>query len=322
MFQGSEFMRGRGPTISDRASHYRVLGVSPGATSQEIRAAYRRLAKQFHPDANPDDPRAEGRFKQITAAYQVLGDSATRRHYDRAGAGGEPEPAPPADEATAGTTRKRGSRHVKVRLHLTIEEACRGGMKKVRYPRSTVCVVCGGSGVNGQDGGECRACSGGGVVKVEHTVKVTYPAGIRPDETLTIVGVGHADKARAAAGDLSVTVKYKPHPYFEIQGDDLHYHCYIGLDQYIEGGRLRVPTLKGPIDMALQPRVADGGTIRLNRRGLPGKDSGKAGDIVITVHHCLPKRLSRKERERLQEVMRMSGFRPLPDTQGLFPRED
>jgi len=296
-------------------TYYKTLGVSPDASLKEIRTVYRRLVKECHPDTNPNDPKAVERFKRITEAYEVLSDARSRRSYDRAGRSAGAGVA--AEEKTVRRTR---SRNVKVNLFLSLKQVYEGGVKKIRYPRTTYCVICGGRGKRNHSGAECGTCTGSGIVKFDHTVKVNYPAGIRSGETLVIAGEGHVPSPKVPAGDLMVTVLYKPHPYLEVKGDDLHYHCLIGLDQYIQGGRLRIPTISGRTFIFLEPMIADGETINLNGRGLPAHGAHPAGNLVITVQHCLPKKLSRKELEKVRELMQMPGWSPPIDSKGLFPR--
>ncbi len=298
-------------------SYYNTLGITSDASQSEIRSAYRKLAKRFHPDANAGDPRSEARFKEIGEAYDVLGDSGKRRDYDRrydsSGRSGR-----------ASSTKQHAKRavdcNVKIRLYLTIAAACKGGYRKVSFNRRTVCVVCEGSGEIQVNGSKCKTCQGTGSVSYEHTVRVSHPAGVRENEKLIIAGEGHIISSNSRPGDLLVTVVYKPHQYLEARGGDLHYNCLIGLDHYIQGGRLKVPTVDGKTVLYLEPRISDGETIRLSRRGLPAHGGKPAGDLVITIRHCLPKKLSRKEMEKIKELMRLPGFSPPVDSKGFFPR--
>lgn len=300
--------------------HYRTLGLEPDASRDEIKSAYRHLAKRHHPDANAGDIAAEELFKRITAAYQVLGDPVSRREYDRTHAYIDSS-ARRAERHSKRAARDKG-RDVHIKLYLTIEEACKGGFAKVKYPRDSICVVCDGDGYPSGKSEVCSACKGQGLVKFDHSVKISYPAGIRSDETLIISGAGHVDQPSVSAGDLYVKIAYKPHPYFEVNGNDIYYRCLIGLDTYIEGGQLRLPTTQGAISIPLDSRFPDGGTIRLNGRGLPARNGFSIGDMVITVNHCLPKRLSRKEKDKIKEIMDLPSFSPPADENGLFPRAE
>ena len=298
------------------APHYLTLGVQSNATAREIREAYRRLAKRHHPDANAGNPTAEERFKAISVAYQVLGDPAARRQYDRAFAAARDSRKTDAKKSSA-----TPGRNVKIILHLTLEEAAKGGSRKLRYPRDTICLGCIGSGRAARNTGECRSCKGSGRVTQDHSATVHFKRGVRADDLIRIVGAGHNDPEAGTAGDLVVAVKYKKHPYLTVKGAELHYETLINLEQYMEGGKVRIPTLAGVIALEVAPRFPDGGTVRLQGKGLPATNGNPAGDLIVTLRHCLPKRLSSKEKSVLAELLKLPGFNPMLDRDGLLPRE-
>ena len=308
-----------------KRAFYNILGVSPESTAREIQSAYRRLAKKYHPDTNQADPEAESRIKEINEAYRILGDAEARSLYDQGvsvSPGKKTNTSGRDARATKESDRPSQPRdhHVRVKLYLTIAQACKGGSRKIKYSRSTICINCRGSGLSSARGDLCETCSGKGHMDYEHTVNINYPAGVRPDETLVIAGSGHAISAINGIGDLRVTIVYRPHPYLEVIGNDLHYKCLIGLDQYIQGGRLNVPTIDGKTFLYLEPRMLDGETVNLSGRGLPARDDYPAGDLIITIRHCLPRKLSRKEMEKIKELMKLPGFSPPIDSKGFFPQ--
>ena len=296
--------------------HYRTLGVQPDASAKEIRSAYRRLAKKYHPDANQGDPRAEELFKRVGIAYQILNDPESRKQYDHI----HKDRIELEQLRTASRPHVESEgRNVKINLYVTIEDAVKGGLRQVQYPRDTTCVVCGGTGKSKQNGGLCYSCNGEGIITLEFSTKVSFPVGIRNGETMILIGSGHMGQ-NMNAGDLAVTVLLKPHPYLEIDGGDLVYHTLIGLDQYIEGGRIRVPVPSGTTMVDVPPRFPDKGVLRKKGRGMPAFKNHQPGDLVVIVEHCLPKKLSRKERIKIDELMGMPGFSPPVDEMGLFPR--
>jgi len=294
-------------------SYYALLGIAPGASEEDIRTAYRRQAKRFHPDTNPDDPGAEERFKQVAEAYRILSDPKSRQLYDHAAGRStkrkaEPPPASPTSD-------------VRIRLHLSLEEAARGGTRTLHYPRAVVCLECRGACFN-DEGGPCPACEGNGWARKQAEAQVSWPAGVRAGYSVVIAGAGHRRGRNADPGSLHVEIIYKPHRYFTLVGADLHYRILIGLDLFIEGGTLRIPTLKSPIEFALQPRVTDGRVLKFPGKGLPAFDGQAAGDLIAAVELCLPKKLSQKERNKIMELMELPGFKPPVDGTGYVPRGD
>lgn len=297
--------------------HYRTLGISPDATPEDIRLAYRTLAKKYHPDTNKGDSYAEELFKRIGIAYKTLSDPESKRIYD------ELHQHRMDEYRLRNASEPRidvNGRDVRINLFLTIEEAAKGGECQVHYPRETVCITCDGTGKS-HEGGLCRSCEGRGFLKLDFNAKVAYPPGIRDGESIIMIGNGHMGKSHKT-GDLSVYIKLKPHNYLTPIGGDLHYLAYISLDQYIEGIRIKTPSLDGVIMVDIPPRCPDKEMIRIPRKGLPAYKHFTAGDLIVTVEHCLPKKLSRKERNKIKELLNLPGFNPPVDEDGFFRRGD
>ncbi|NQU06227.1 MAG: DnaJ domain-containing protein, partial [Calditrichaeota bacterium] len=252
---------------------YLTLGVNRNASDEEIHACYRNLAKQYHPDTNHDNPDAERRFKEISAAYQLLSRKQSRRDYDRSSS---PEKLwnskkTSGSERQKKTVRKKpaqaqttsGNTDILIRLFLTIENAFKGGTRTVKYPRDTICLICRGSGKSNKDGSICKPCSGKGIVRLKHSVEINYPKGVIQEQEIIIQGDGHIRNSKDQPGNLIVTIAFKKNQYFKVINNDLHYTCLIGLDRYIEGGEIRVPTVFSSTYIKLEPRFPDGGTIRV-----------------------------------------------------------
>lgn len=297
---------------------YRTLGLEPEAKIEDIKAAYRRLAKKSHPDANPDKPNSDELFKRVAEAYRILIDPASRNRYDVA-TGVKVSSKEEQRRAASSETGYREDVHI--RLHLTLEQAWRGGRKELKFPRNTPCSICEGSGLDDR-GRRCEKCNGTGVFRKNVSVDVEYPPGVRPGSTLRFAAFGHRLPPGYHSGDLLVEILYKANAYLDVQGSDLHYRALIGLDLFIEGGNIVVPTPSGALSVAIPPRMSDGRVLKLAGKGLPPFQKEKSGDMIVRIELCVPKRLSRKEKQMLKELMSLPGFQPPVDASGFIPNGD
>jgi DnaJ-class molecular chaperone len=264
---------------------YRLLGVSRQADEAGIKAAYRRLAKELYPDRNPGDAEAERRFKAVTAAYYVLSDPARRRRYDRgeidldgnprarrfrsqgAGAGGRFGSFNVEDIfselfggknpfARAGNGAETGRRAAppredgRERLEIDLLTAVRGGRERFTLPSG-------------------------------RTLELTVPAGAEDGQVLRLRGQGRS------GGDLLVELRLRPHPRFTRKGADIHLELPISLCEAVQGARVEVPTVDGPVRLAVPPGANTGGMLRLKGRGVPRPD-GSRGDQYVRLSVVLP----------------------------------
>lgn len=294
---------------------FHVLGLRPGASPEEVRGAYRKLAMRWHPDRNPHTRGAEERFKQIKAAYEIASDEAAYRQW----CAEQPPPAPPS---TAGQTTHEQT------LTLTLEEIAHGSRRTIEVERRTPCAPCAGTGRITQthsqpcrqcqgigrlrarahgganqkcpacDGqgyvrhSECQACEGVGLTIGEAIFEVKVPAGLRDGETLRL---------SRADGSVLLRIAFAPHPLFTVQGDDLHCEVPIDLLSLIEGGDIEVPTLDGRLRIS-PPDAPFGKEIRLKRKGLPQRKGRTVGDLVLHFRPVIPRRLSEAERTQLRAL--------------------
>jgi DnaJ-class molecular chaperone len=253
---------------------YKILGVARSASEDEIRTAYRRLAKKHHPDLNPGKSEAEDKFKGISAAYGLLSDTEKRGRFDRGeidAAGNERQPERPfyrsygdsagrakyrAEEAFGpddwegifgqafgervkrGSTKARGS---DVRYALTVEflEAATGAKRRVNLP----------------DG---------------RTLDVTIPAGLEDGQVLRLRGQGMAGPGGGPAGDALIEVSVASHGFFRREGNDLILDLPVSLGEAVLGARVPVPTIKGPVFLTIPPNSNTGTRLRLKERGIAG----------------------------------------------------
>jgi molecular chaperone DnaJ len=347
---------------------YKVLEVPETASAEEIKRAYRRLARRYHPDRNPGDKQAEERMKEVSEAYDVLSDPKKRAEYDqvrrmaRAGfAGARPGGGVRGgvrvegfdvdlgdlfgeafgDLFGVGRGRRRGVRRgedIEAEVTLSFEEALEGATVPVRVtrdapcercggtgaePGTTVetCAACGGSGTVGEDQGlfsfvrtcprcggagrrvatPCRACRGAGVQRRREEIRVRIPAGVRDGARIRVRGRGGAAPPGGQPGDLYVTIHVRPHPVFGRVGDDLTLTLPITFPEAALGAQVKVPTLDGPVTLKIPAGTQPGRTFRVRGRGAPRARGGGRGDLLVTVQVLVPERLSRREREILEQ---------------------
>lgn len=271
---------------------YQILGVKRDATQSEIQSAFRKLAKKLHPDLNPGDKSAEERFKQASAAYELLGDEEKRGRFDRgeidmtgaekaprnfyrqyASAGGSDDPyASGAGFADFGEAedlfsrffsqrssreafRSRGvDRHFSMEVDFLL--AVNGGKSQVRMPDGT-------------------------------SLEVTVPAGTRDGQTLRLRGKGEPGMGGGPAGDALIAVQVRPHPYFVRENDDIRVDLPVSLSEAVLGGKVRVPTPDGAVQLTLPPNSNTGKTLRVKGKGAPNRHGGR-GDLYVTLKIVLP----------------------------------
>lgn len=269
------------------ADPYSVLGVNKDASQDDIQKAYRKLAKKLHPDLNPGDKKSEEQFKEVSAAYDLLGDPDKRARFDRGeiDASGAERPqqryyrdfahsdSPYAnDEGYAdlgaddilsrifgqegrANIRLRGS-DVHYRLDLDFLDAINGGSRQITLPDGTV-------------------------------LEVNIPPGSRDGQILRLRGKGRPGIGGGPAGDALVEIGVRPHPVFTRKEDDIHIELPISLNEAVLGSKVRVPTPSGPVHMTI-PKWSNTGTVlRLRGKGVSRRD-GSTGDEFVTLKVMLP----------------------------------
>jgi molecular chaperone DnaJ len=339
-----------------------VLGIGRGATEQEIKSAYRKLALQFHPDRNPNNPDAEERFKEASEAYAVLTDGEKRSLYDRFGhagvnAGGFSGGIDPAifqdfgdifgeffgfGDLFGGGSRKRARAQrgpdlreditlkfeeavfgtettVSVRRHETCEH-CKGsgaapgkapatcqscaGRGQVRYQQgffsiARTCSTCQGSGTVIHD--PCSHCRGEGRILRQRTVDAKVPAGVEDGTRIRFSALGEAGVFGGPSGDLYVVLHVKEHAFFEREGNDLHCVIPISFTQAALGTEIPVPTLEGDHSLKIPEGTQSGTNFRIRSKGVPVLNGHGKGDLYVEVRVQTPGKLTKRQRELLQE---------------------
>jgi len=328
--------------------YYEILGVSRSATEDQIKTAYRKLARKHHPDLNPGDKAAEERFKELQTAYEVLSDPEKRKKYDQYGENwrmadqGQASP-PPGWEGfgqggaqaggfdfgrgaggagdifeelfgrAGGARGRRGGQRgrgqdIEAELELSLEEAHRGGRHSLTMQAAEVCPTCHGAGVVNENQA-CPTCGGGGLVLRPRTIEVNIPAGARDGATVRLAGQGSPGAGGSPPGDLYLHIRLRPHPIFAVRGDDLEVEVAVAPWEAVLGARVEVPTIDGKVEMTIPAGAQNGGRLRLRGQGL-NKRRGGRGDEYARVKIVTPRQVGDEERRLYEELRRVSHFDP------------
>ncbi len=295
--------------------YYDLLGVSRTATEDEIRTAYRKLARKHHPDVNPGDKAAEEQFKDINEAYEVLSDSSKRQRYDQLGAnwkaGAEFTP-PPGPGGTRVEYEDLGSmfggegaehfsdffeslfggrsggrtgagfrmrpRNIEAEIVLTLEDAHRGATRRISIDSKSL--------------------------------DVNIPAGVRTGSVIRLPGQGEPGAQGLPPGDLLLHVRIERHPHFRVVGeDDLETDLPVAPWEAALGAKVTVPTIDGSVEMTIPAGSQTGRRLRLRGQGL-NKRGGGRGDQYVKLKIVIPSELTRKEKELFESLAAESHFDP------------
>lgn len=312
--------------------YYATLGVGKSASAKEVKQAFRKLARKFHPDVNPGDKAAESRFKDINEAYEVLGDPAKRRKYDELGANWRmyeqaPPPSPGAGPFGGGAGFRTMTQEEMEELFgdqnpfsdffttffgggggFDEDPMRRGGRGRARHRK--------GRDVEHEIELSLEDAYGGAMrrLSLKHdgharTVDVRIPPGVGDGSRVRVAGEGEQGGGGGAAGDLYLRVRVAPHPVFERKGRDLYIRVPLPVTTAVLGGEVEVPTLEGrTVRLRIPPLTQNGQLFRLKGYGMPvvGKPHEK-GDAYARVEAQLPTQLSPDEREHYEALATSRG---------------
>ena len=314
--------------------YYKTLGVEKNADEKEIKKAYRRLARQHHPDVNPGDKAAEARFKEINEANEVLSDTEKRRKYDELGqsyqrwqqTGGGPSGFDWNQWSAAGGAAG-GPGGTRVSYTDINDLFGQGGDFSDFFE-----AIFGGMGAAGARGrGVHPAAAGPRSQDLEHEVEISLeeafggaqrivemdgrrlevkiPAGVKTGSRVRVAGEGPSGASRnASRGDLYLRMKVLPHPVFERRDDDLHCEVPVDLFAALLGGEVRVPTLAGSVVLRIPAGTQSGRTFRLSGQGMPKLRSPQDhGDLYAKVRVMLPEKLDEREQKLVREWAALRG---------------
>ena len=301
--------------------YYSVLGVPRNATEKDIRSAYRKLARKYHPDLNPGDKAAEARFKELQTAYEVLSDAEKRRKYDQFGPDWER-----ISQAQSGFGRAGFEQRGADGIHFDFGSGAdfsdilenlfgtgaggfgtRGGTRTRVRPRRgedvehQVTVSLEEAYFGATRILEVPALNGGAPRRIE----VRVPAGVRTGSRIRLAGEGGQGYSGGPAGDIYLVVTVMPHGTFERKDDDLHCEVPLPLTTAVLGGEVQVPTISGRVALRIPPETQNGRVFRLAGKGMPRMTGGGYGDLYAKMKVVVPTKLSARERELFEELQRI-----------------
>ncbi len=284
---------------------YDVLGVTKTASEAEIKSAFRKLAKKYHPDQSKE-PKAKERFAEVGSAYEILGDDKKRKAFDRGeidaegkprapqfegfGVGGQPGGAGPRDFrnfgfdfGAGGFSPEHGSIDPDMLSELFGAGRARGRSQSQTTKGEDIAATVAVPLATIAQGGSVRV-----ILPTGKTLDATVPAGIEEGKSIRLRGQGQPGRRGGAAGDVIVTIRYAAHPLFKVEGRDLRLDLPITLYEAVLGARVRVPTLSSEVEVSIAPGSSGGRVLRLRGKGLPGGADQAAGDLMATLRIVLP----------------------------------
>ena len=307
----TETMQPQGPrlmSVNGYRDYFKVLGVERGADADTIKRSFRKLARQYHPDVNPDDQGAEARFKEISEAYEVLSDPDKRRRYEQFGQYWNQMGSPSAGAGADVDFGRYGNFDDFVNDLLGRFGGAPGGFGS-GFPggfpgpgaggRSAPIDLDAEASINLPLGDAFRGCERTLAVN-EERVQVRIPAGVKDGSRLRLKGKGNLQPGTGRRGDLYLTLKLQPHPVWRLDGDQLRAELPLSLDELALGGEVRVATPDGEATVQVPPGMSLGRSLRLKGKGWPLKEG--RGDLLLTPILKLPDSLSDKERQLLEDL--------------------
>jgi curved DNA-binding protein len=316
--------------------YYQILGVSRTASQAEIQKAYRKLARKFHPDMNPDDKTAKDKFKQLQEAYDVLNDPQKREMYDRYGSAfesvgsgqggphwgsfrGGPEGAQEIDFSQffgQGGHAGQGGPGGGMGGFEEILRSFGGGPRPGRRPSPRTR----GADIAHELHVPFKTAITGGRADLSvrrtdgriETISVTIPAGIEDGKKLNLRGQGEASPTGGSAGDLLITIRVAEHPHFRRRGEDLEVWVPVTLAEAAMGAKIDVPTPQGEISLKIPPGTSSGKRLRLKKLGVPNGKGGH-GDLYAEVRIVIPDALDEESLELVRRFDERRRLQPRAD---------
>ena len=304
--------------------YYEILGVSRNASEKEIKSAYRKLARKYHPDTNKGDKQAEEKFKEINEAYEVLGDPAKRKRYDTLGSnfrgGSDFTPPPGFDfsgfDFTKGFTQTTDSPFSDF-FEMLFGEAFKG-TRSTFYEDFTETYPRRQTKRRGEDHfidlsltieeaykGPTRKIDISIPERGSKRLEVKIPSNVREGSKIRMAGEGLPGRNGGTPGDLYLVVKLKLHAFFKVDGDDINSEVFVSPSDAVLGTEIDIPTLDGPVKVVVPPGTQNDKVLRLRGKGLSRKKDASRGDHFVKVKINVPTAISEEEKKLYQELAKL-----------------
>lgn len=327
--------------------YYKILGVSKNASAAEIKKIYRKLARQYHPDLNPNDKSAENKVKSINEAYDVLGDPEKRKKYDELGSNweqilqnrqtarqytrpdyqwstmedldlgdffetffGGSARGPRSRSRSSRTARSTPGEDIESEIRLSLDDLIQNQKKSIRISVPQICPGCGGKGI--VLGRRCTTCHGQGQTTTVRELEIRIPKGLKDGSRFRLAGQGTAGISGGRNGDLYLKIKVGAHPVYRSEGYDLHAKLPLLDHEAALGLKINLPTLNGPVVLTIPPETSSGQSLRLRGKGLPKSGGEESGDLYFHVNIQIPEKITEKEKELYSELQKIR-----PDGNGI-----
>ncbi|MGF1592218.1 MAG: DnaJ C-terminal domain-containing protein [Kiloniellaceae bacterium] len=291
---------------------YKLLNVERSASQEDIKRAYRKLAKELHPDINPGNTAVEQKFKEISQAYSILGDPEKRKRFDRGeiDASGQETPWKGGFYRNHAGTR-RGEKYSTFEFGEDVSaddifaDLFGSRTRRVRRPGANVSYTVPITFLDAAKGAKKRIKLADG-----KTLDVRIPPGTEDGQTLRLKGQGMPGVGGGPAGDALVEVQIEPHPFFERRGSNVHVELPVTLQEALLGATVTVPTVHGNVSMKIPAGSNSGSTLRLKGKGLPPREGGETGDQYVKLRVMLPERPDQELREFIENWSRSHDYDP------------
>lgn len=314
------------PTATDYKDYYAILGVDKNATPEQIKRAYRKLARKYHPDLNPGEKEAETRFKEINEAQEVLSDPEKRQKYDQFGQywhqvsqGG----APPTRGAGVGVQGFDFDQYSDFDSFIEDLLGGLGGAGRTRGRTYTYRTPTGGPRgfTEATPAADMEAAISLSFSEAFHgvqkrlqldneTINVRIPPGAKPGSRIRIKGKGRLSPFSQQRGDLYLTIEILPHPFFQFENDHIVAEVPIRPDEAVLGAQIQIPTPDGSVTLKVPPGVHSGQSLRLRGQGWRKPQGDDRTDLIVKLQIVPPKHLDPIEREAYETIQTHTNFDP------------